>query len=348
MSRRWKQNLKTPILHFNSRKHQSSMTLRHIFLLFWVFMFDSFLSAAQEIDNTAPYKYINADGYVRLYTDNDYFNQTDDQYTEGLSFEIIFPVFKDFLLWKLLAHPKYNTITCGIGVEQAAFTPTNLVSDTIERGDRPFAATLYLRTFQISTDTIHKQRFTTTLCTGVIGEVAQGGQLQDAVHAFLNYVQPPGWEYQIHNDVILNYQVSYQKQFLAYGNDLSIDAAGMARAGTLSDKQSAGIDIIAGYFESPFNNNNSPSSKFHIYFYESPEIDLVEYDETLQGGLFEHTSPYTIPAADINRVTFMNRMGIDIVYKSIHFEYCENYLSRQFTTGTTHLWGGVEVAIKIK
>ena len=111
----------------------------------------------------------------RVYSDNDYFNGTDEQYTEGLSFEIALPVFKDILPWKLLPHPHYNYFTCGIGAQQAGYTPANLVSDSIQKADRPFAATLFLTTLLIATDTVHKQRFATTLCTGVIGYAAQGG-----------------------------------------------------------------------------------------------------------------------------------------------------------------------------
>jgi len=122
----------------------------------------------------------------------------------------------------------------------------------------------------------------------------------------------------------------------------------MARAGTLSDKQGAGIDLMPGYFESPFGNDHTSSSRFHIYFSDNPEVDVMEYDETLQGGLFEHSSPYTIPAADISRVTFMNRMGIVMAYKSIYLEYSECFLTKQFSTGPEHLWGGIEIAVALK
>jgi len=62
---------------------------------------------------------------------------------------------------------------------------------------------------------------------------------------------------------------------------------------------------MAGNFNSPFKNScYQLHKKFQWYIYEQPLLNAVVYDATLQGGVFDHKSPYTIPVKDISRLTF--------------------------------------------
>jgi len=304
-------------------------------------------TSAQDIDNTASSKNINADSYIRLYVDNDYFTGTDEQYTEGLNLELVMPWIRKFPLSRLLVHPLFTHIRYGIGVEQACYTPDYLQNQSLQTYGRPFAGTLFLKTFLIATDSVKKQWFATTLSTGVIGPASQAGRIQDNFHALIQDVQPPGWKYQIRNDAILNYQVNYEKQFLSYGNYFIADGEGMARAGTLSDKAGVGINVMAGYFQSPFSVTGRFSSECQVYVFDNPEVDVVGYDATLQGGLFDRSSPYTIPAADISRIVFINHAGLALAINHWYLAYNEYYLAPQFSTGPYHLWGGIQVALAI-
>ena len=254
------------------------------------------------------------------------------------------PWIKDFPLSRLLVNPHYSYLRYGIGVEQAGYTPNDLGSESFLQTDHPFAATLMLKNFLIATDTVHRQRFATTLSLGIIGPDALADKIQDAVHTFIHDVVPGGWKYQVQNDIIANYQVDYQKQLLSLNNILLLDAEGTARAGTLNDKAGAGIDLVAGIFQSPFGNDVADPC-LHFYLYDNPEVDVIGYDATLQGGLFDHSSAYTIPAADISRVTFTNRVGAIMSYKHIRLEYDECTLTKQFTTGPCHLWGTISLGI---
>ncbi len=299
---------------------------------------------AQEIDNTASYKNINADRYLQLNLNNDVLNQTDQQYTEGASLELVAPWIKDFPLSKLLIRP-FAIKRYGLGIEQGCYTP-NLKDGDEKSYDRPFASTLFLKNFVITVDTIDKQRFSSTISTGIIGPDALGGQLQDEFHTAINDYVSPGWKYQIQNDVILNYGVNYEKQIVAYKHLFSIDAEAAARVGTLSDKISPALNIMFGYFESPFSNERMPN-KFKIYVYDHPQADIVAYDATLQGGAFTK-SPYTMPADTVSRGVFMNRSGIVLAYRGVYFEYFHCFLTPQFSGGTQHSWDGVQLAILLK
>jgi len=299
----------------------------------------------QEIDNTSSYRNIPANEYIRLTVDNDYFTGTDMEYTEGVNFELCMKWVKDFPLSKALVHPDFTITRYGIGLEQAGYTPNDLGKEGMQTSDRPFAATLFLKTFVICTDPVHQQRFATTLSTGVIGPMALGDKIQDVVHQMINNVVPPGWKYQIPNDVVLNYQVDYQKQLFSAGNYLLMDAEGTARAGTLNDKAGVGLDLMAGYFESPFGDGRETKKDFHIYLYDNPEVDAVAYDATMEGGIFNHTGTYLITPAEISRFVFMNKGGIMMQYKKASASFEVTTLTKQFSTGPNHAWGSITLAL---
>ncbi len=323
------------------------MNIQCLFILV-LSIIGSRLVVAQEIDNTTSYKNIKSDDYIRLSVDNDYFACRDRQYTEGINLEMCSPSLKKNPLTWLLINPHYDHTRYGMGIEQAGYTPYLSDNHEMQINDRPFAATLFLKTFLLATDTVRKQRFVTILSTGVLGPAAQGEELQDGVHKVLGDVVPPGWQYQIRNEVILNYQVNYEKQLLAYRNAFLLDANGSARAGTLNDKAGVGITVIVGYFEPPYGSRKSEGGRFHIYAYDHPEVDVIGYDATLEGGMFDHSSSYTIPASGITRTVLANRAGCVVSYGSVIVEFFEYNSTRQFSTGPMNKWGGLQLAVTLK
>ena len=320
------------------------MTPQRLLLILLICTYPA-IGGAQAIDNTVSYKDINADRYVRLNYENDFFSATDKYYTQGIHLEVVSPGIRRFLFSKLRLHPKNYNLRYGLGVEHAGYTNSNINTPFITYGDRPFAACLFLKTFAIATNADKKKRISTTLSTGVIGPAAGGAEMQTYIHKELHNITPHGWPNQIHNDAILNYQVNYEKQILSYGRYLSLDADGMARAGTLSDKASAGFTIQFGYFDSPYATDRASTSRFRMYAYDRPQVNIVGYDATLQGGVFNKTSPYTIPTADIDSVVLENRFGFVVAVKRIYLEYFQSLLGRELTSGNYHVWGGVEVAV---
>ncbi len=304
----------------------------------------SYAAAAQAIDNTLSYKNIGSEQYFRLNYENDFFATTDKYYTQGIHLELVAPWIKHFPLGHVLIHPNYSYTRYGIGIEHNGYTPTDFSTPHILYGDRPFAACLFLKTFVIALDPVKKQRFSSSLSTGVMGQAAGGMEMQTGIHRWLNNITPHGWPNQIHNDAILNYQVSYEKQLLSLRNFLSVDVNAMARAGTLSDKAGIGTTIIFGYFNSPFTVVQTTRKNFRVYAYEHAEVNIVGYDATLEGGLLNKTSPYTISPKDITPFVFQNRFGFVAVYRRIWLEYFQSLVSSEFQGGNYHVWGGVQIA----
>lgn len=314
-------------------------------ILFLLCCLGQFAMYGQVMDNTLSFKNINNDSYFRFNVEDDYFDGTDDYYTGGLHAELAGPWARYFPLSKILFHPRHSKIRYGLGIEDDLYTPVNIAASNIQWGDRPYAACLFLKTFAVAIDSGKKQRVSTILSTGVIGPAAGAMDLQTTIHRALpDNIIPRGWGNQVHNDVILNYQVDYEKQLQSLGRLFSLDADGMARAGTLSDKIGAGITAMAGYFDSPFGNVAVKKRNLRFYVYEHPEIDVIGYDATLEGGVFDHSSLYTIAPGKVRRFTFLNRYGLVCVFGRFYIECAHTFLSNEINNGATHAWGSLQIA----
>ena len=110
--------------------------MRHLIL----FLLLSAPAYAQMVDNTASFRTVDADSYIRLHYENDFFTATDYYYSQGINLEFVHPWFNDSFLTKMLIAGK-DRVQKGIALEHNGFTPTSTESDSILYGDRPYAAT---------------------------------------------------------------------------------------------------------------------------------------------------------------------------------------------------------------
>lgn len=307
------------------------------------------LGVAQRIDNTASFRQIDQHSFIRLHYDSDFFTATDYYYTQGYLFEVVNPGLRKNPLTKLLLKVRGHSVQYGLALEHVGFTPTSIRSNAILVGDRPFAGCILLKTFSLSTDSLRRIRLSSVLSTGMVGPVALGDQIQAALHGLLNGVEPYGWQHQIRNDVILNYSFQYEQQLYAYRQALSISAIAQAQIGTFVDRLQTGLVVMAGRFNSPFGTT-PPHQRLplQLYVYAQPLVSLVAYDATLQGGLFNRSSPYVLPADQLARTTYQANVGAVFGYKNLYLEYYQSVLSPEFDTGLSHRWGGMKIGVLFK
>jgi lipid A 3-O-deacylase len=310
-----------------------------------VLLLSASASLSQAIDNTVSFRNINSDRYFRIYYENDFFSGSDRDYTQGIYLEKVNPLFQKFPLTKILFRPQhYTDIKYGLSAEQDCYTPNFIAPAAIQFGDRPYAGVLFLKTFLTATNTDKLQRVSSMLSTGIIGAGAGGEQMQSAIHHLIHYTQPQGWHNQISNDAVINYQVNFEKELFFCPSLISVSSYTSARLGTLSDKLNAGATIMIGNFFSPYRNNKELGpKKFQWHVYEQPLINFVGFDATLQGGVFDHSSPYTIANADIERIVFQHRYGLVLVFKKLYLEYYQTANTIEFTTSVYHHTGGLEI-----
>ncbi len=304
------------------------------------------ISLAQKIDNMASFRDIKSSNYFRFHYDNDYFTSTDKEYTQGYNFELTSPQLVKNPLNYFFTKPKTSEFKYGISIEHIGFTANNIASDQIQYDDRPFAAAIMLKSFLIATDSIQKTRIVSSLNIGIIGPGAFGGDMQTAIHEATGNTIPKGWYNQIKNDVVLNYELTYEKQLLRFHNFFTLQTTATARLGTLFTNASVGLNATLGLINSPFTSVKN-KNKFQLYLYTQPLINVIGYDATLQGGLFNRESVYTISSNDMERFTLQNNYGIVLQYREFYAEYSRTLLTREFSYGDSHKWGGIRLGFKL-
>jgi lipid A 3-O-deacylase len=314
-------------------------SLKSVWLLSF---FVPILCMAQKIDNAASFRDIKSDRYIRFHYDNDFFISDDEDYSQGCNLELVTPWLKKNPINHILISPKNSEIKYGFAMEHIVFTPDSLVSYEIVYGQRPFAAAFTLKSFTIATDTIHKSKISSSLSIGIIGQGVGGGNMQKWIHQITSSQEPNGWYYQIKNDLVLNYDISYEKQLLRLKDYFSLNGNANLKIGTLFTNASIGLTASLGIINSPFTsvkNNN----KFQLYLYSQPLINVIGYDATLQGGVFNDKSPYTIPSGNIERFTLQDNLGIVLQTGRFYFEYSHTLLTREINTIRSHNWGGFRI-----
>lgn len=300
----------------------------------------------QKIDNMASFEDIKSTNYFRFHYDNDYFTSTDKEYTQGYNFELTSPELSKSPINYFFAKPKNSELKYGVSLEHIGFTANNIADSEIQFDDRPFAAAIMLKSFLIATNTLQKTRIVSSLNLGIIGPGAFGGDMQTAIHEATGNTIPKGWYNQIKNDVVVNYELTYEKQLLRFRDFFTIQTTATARLGTLFTNASAGFNATLGIINSPFTSVKN-KNRFQLYLYTQPLVNMIGYDATLQGGLFNHKSIYTIDSGDIERFTFQNNFGIVLQYRWLYLQYSRTMLTREFSYGDSFKWGGIRIGFKL-
>jgi len=296
---------------------------------------------AQKIDNMASFRDIKSDRYFRFSYDNDYFSSTDQNYTQDYNFELVLPILKKNPLNHIFLKVG-NKVKYGLSVEHIGYTPSNIKSSLVQFGDRPFAAAIMLKSFSIATDTLRNTRFISSFNIGIMGPGAFGKEMQVAIHEATGNTIPQGWQNQIRNDAVLNYELSHERQLFRYRNLLALQSNTTLRLGTLFTNASVGFNAVFGIINTPFTPVKK-SKKFALYAYSQPVLNVIGYDATLQGGLFNNASPYTIASGEIERFTGQHNYGIILQTRTLYFEYSRVTITREFTDGHAAKWGGIKV-----
>ena len=164
------------------------MTKRFLFI---IYLFSGITSFAQQDTS------VSSNMFFAFNYENDFFYATDMYYTQGIRLELVLPAFKKLPLMNLLPHLSNSVTQYGLALAQDCYTPTSITVPEIQYGDRPYAATMYLGHYEVSTNEQRKQKLTSEVDLGVIGPCAVCAEEQKAIHHAINDRQPKGWQYQM-------------------------------------------------------------------------------------------------------------------------------------------------------
>ncbi|MEO6490369.1 MAG: lipid A deacylase LpxR family protein [Ferruginibacter sp.] len=294
---------------------------------------------AQRIDHTASFRNIHEKKYFRFHYDNDFFTKSDRYYSQGITLEYVHPRLSHFPLSKLLLKSRNSNAQYKFTFNLFGFTPSTIKSDTILFGDRPYFAAISIGSHLISIDTIKRKQVGTSLYIGIFGPAGLGKEIQANIHRWLGNPQPHGWQYQVSNDLIINYEFLIEKQLASSTGHFALNGIMELQAGTLNNKLATGVNFMAGNFTDPYQRKITKAVEY--YFFSQAKGSLVGYDASLQGGIFNRKSPYTISSNNLNRFTYQADAGIVVNFKKVFLSYTQSFLTKEFQTGKYHRWGGV-------
>lgn len=298
----------------------------------------------QRVENTSSYRNLGSERYVRLNYENDFFAMSDEYYSQGVNLEFVAPAFEKFPLTKLLIRNKHLPTLTGIAVEHQGFTPTNILAGDVLQHDRPYSSSLMLKTFSVISNPYTNHRLATQFSLGVMGPWAMGKEIQIAIHEKINPDKiPKGWKNQVHNDIIINYQINYEHGLWIKRNFI-VTAKGGGKVGTYNTGLTSSLVLMGGYFDNPFQFATTRDKNFQLYLYAEPQLNLVVFDATLQGGVFNDHNPYTLDRDEISRLVFQQNVGLVVKIHDFMLEYSQTVMTREFKTGNPHSWGSIRIA----
>jgi lipid A 3-O-deacylase len=285
---------------------------------------------------------------LQIHFDNDILDNTDRYYTNGIRFDFISPVFSRFPVCRILVPYQKNAQNYyGISIVQNMYTPSTTKVGGILYGDRPYAAYLYLGTFKITNDLQRKIRQISEIDLGVIGPSSYGDFVQKTFHNNVpTNSEPLGWEYQIQNDLLLNYDVMLEKGLLSL-KSVEFNLYGTGQLGTLYTNLGGGLLFRTGVMNPYFTNlgiskratlKENGLRVFQFIFQTKALAKFVGYDATLEGGMLNHTNVYTIPAGDISRFVFQGSACFTLSYGGFSYTIEQFFLSPEFRGGGWHNW----------
>jgi len=281
-------------------------------------------------------------------SDNDsYLGQGSDRYyTNGL-FINFRRAFDQQKLKEGLEKKTYE-ITAG----QKMFNPYSGYAPDPARQDRPFAGYLFAEgamSWLYSNESIIK----TSVQIGITGKNSLAEAGQKLLHRTFGFYDTGGWEYQIKNELTLNLSAQYTR-LLARVADNAIDLSfeGYANLGTTFNGAGAGILFRTGSLNQLFNStytnavigNNAKTKalvKREIFFYAKPQLNVVAYDATIQGSLFNNDSPVTFNQKPL---VFAQQLGVNYSSQRFTIDYGMIFKTKEIKSNArAHQWGTISM-----
>lgn len=289
---------------------------------------------------------------IGFISDNDLYtsSKNDMYYTNGLE-----------LFYRCLSKnnsEKINKKITEFRVGQYLYNPRFINEVAVTINNRPFAGYLFGeagRSFFYQNESVFKTDFQ----LGYVGQNSFGEEMQEGFHKIIGYKKVYGWENQIHNALAVQAHVLYSKKlFPNKHNDFAdLHFQSEANLGTIFTGVSTGFLSRIGFRKLlPVYNSNlhdasvSFEPKFNVkefYLYVIPTINYQFYDATIQGGLFNDTSPVTF---DLIPWRFNAELGLKYRYNNFNISYSFIYKSKELDSHdmTGYFYGSIRIGFLLK
>ncbi len=311
--------------------------------------------------NNVSAQSVNSKHSVRIQWDNDFINVrgdgTDRYYTNGMRIDYFYTKRRKarFPSSLLLNISDDNNNIYGLGIAQFMFTPRNIAVTDIQYNDRPYAGALYGILSLQSINSSKKTKVTSEIRFGVLGPIAFAKETQTWAHNVINYTKPMGWGNQVPNDIIVNYNISIEKQLLQPSKQILLTGLFETYSGTAYNAASAGFMLRVGKFNEYFGGISAPlpgkKKQTQLYVFMKPVARVVLSNALLQGGLINQNSDgntgYVLSKDQIERVVVLYDVGISFEKSKFSITISQKSIGPEFKGQYTQEYGSLTMQFKL-
>jgi len=268
---------------------------------------------------------------IGFITDNDLYtsSKNDMYYTNGLE-----------LFYRFLSksdNEKLSKKITEFRIGQYIYNPRYINLEARDENNRPFAGYLFAeagRSFFYKSESVLKTDFQ----LGYMGPNAFGEEMQETFHKTIGYKKVYGWENQVKNALAVQAHVMYSKKlFPGKHNDfVDLHFQSEANLGTIFTGVSTGFLSRIGFkkllpvYDSNLHdasvNAQSQTNIREFYFYAMPSVNYQFYDATIEGSLFNDTSPVTF---DLIPLRFNAEFGLKYRHNNWNLSYSFIYRGKE-------------------
>lgn len=289
---------------------------------------------------------------IGLITDNDLYtsSKNDMYYTNGLE------LFYRFLSKQ--TSEKINKKITEFRVGQYIYNPRFINEEAVHDNDRPFTALLFAeagRSFFYQSESALKINFR----LGFMGPNALGQETQESFHHLIGYKNVYGWENQLENAFAVQTHVLYSKKLFPKNHQDYVDYHFQSQGdlGTIFTGVSTGFlarigfkKLLPVYESNLYDASVSAQAKQTIrefYCYAIPTVNYQFYDATIEGSMFNDTSPVTF---DLVPLRFNGEFGLKYRHDNFNMSYAFIYRGRELEhpTNTGYFYGSIRFGYLLK
>lgn len=311
-------------------------------------------------ESTAPR--VDARATWAFVWENDYFANTDRNYTNGLRVSYLSGLKKPegvsaALAYGLLGADENAGVRRGFAVGHSIFTPEDTEATVPLPDQHPYAGWLYGEYSVVVHQSQRVQQI--TLQAGVVGPWAQGEWVQNNWHDIIGGDPVNGWDNQIGNEP--GFVLSYDRQFRAlrefgdsgFGADITPSIG--ASVGNVDTRARGGLmlrignDLRADYGPPRIRpalagaGFFSPVDEFSWYLFLGGSGSAVAHNIFLDGSLFDDGDPYV----DKNTLVGEVQAGLALQFRRVQLAYTFVTRTKEFKTqGEAQQFGAVSLSVK--
>jgi hypothetical protein len=246
---------------------------------------------------------------VRVYEDNDIINikgnGTDQGYTNGTRLDVFY--IKDhrsrFFIDRLMPKAGDSSInTFGWGIMQIMITPTDITKKIPDGNDYPYSGALFATHSLHASNPVKKYNLQTEWMIGVMGPPSLAKETQTIVHELISYQKPMGWDHQLKTDLLLNLNLSAEKQLVNISKAIEVIGGAQVFGGTALNGAAAWSLIRFGKMDPYFNGyisqyttKKGAGARRQIYFIMRPSVEWTVTNALIEGGIFNHRNEDKLP-----------------------------------------------------